>query len=83
MRQPLAAGLVSCAVFLAYPESIVGCASETHDDLLHVPTQLANVIGVSLGEAISYFDEFPEPGWQERGVTPLELKELCRRQGRS
>ena len=37
----------------------------------------------NLDEAISYFDEFLKPGWQACGVTPLEIKELCRRQGRS
>ena len=48
MRQPMGAGPVSCAAFLAYPESIVDCAFETHDDKLCVPRQLANVLGVSL-----------------------------------
>ena len=83
MRQPLGAGPVSCASFLPYSDCIVDCAFETHDDLLCVPRQLANVLGVSLGEAISYFDAFLELGWQHRCVTPLELKELCRRQGHS
>ena len=37
----------------------------------------------NLAEIISYFDDFLELRWHERGVTPLELKELRRRQGRS
>ena len=83
MRQPLGAGPLSCAAFLPFPEEIVDAAWETHDDRLCVPRQLAAVLGVSLDEAMSYFDEFLKPGWQEWGVAPLELKELCRRQGRS
>ena len=83
MRQPMGADPVSCAAFLAYLESIVDSGFEQHDDRLCVPRQLSNVLGVSMSEAIGYFDEFLEPGWQEYGVTPLELKELCRRQGRS
>ena len=83
MRQPLGAGPVSCASFLPYSDCILDCAFETHDDMLCVPRQLANVLGVSLGEAISYFNDFLAIGWQQCGVTPLELKELCRRQGRS
>ena len=59
------------------------CAFESHDDRLCAPRQLANVLGISLDETISYFDEFLQPGWQAWGVAPLELKELCHRQGRS
>ena len=83
MRQPLGAGPLSCAAFLPYADEIVDAAWEPHDDLLCVPRQLANVLRISLGEAISYFDDFLAPGWQARGVSPLELKEMCRRQGRS
>ena len=83
MRQPLGAGPVTCASFLPYSDCIADCAFETHDDLHCVPMQLANCLCVSLGEVISYFDDFLELGWQGRGVTALELKELCRRQGRS
>ena len=37
------------------------------------PPQSANVLGITLDEAIAYFDEFLAPGWQEIGVTPLEF----------
>ena len=47
-----------------------------------VPRQLAAVLGVSLDEASSYFNEFLDPGWRERGVTALEVRALCERQGR-
>ena len=83
MRQPLGAGPMSCAAFLPYADEIVDCAFEAHDDLLCAPRQLANVVRINLDEAIGYFDDFLPPGWQARGVAPLELKELCRRQGRS
>ena len=73
MRQPLAAGPLSCAAFLPYADEIVDCAFDAHDDLLCVPRQMANVLRISLNEAISYFDDFHEPGWQARGVAPLEL----------
>ena len=56
---------------------------ESHDDKLCIPRQLAQLCFIPLDGAISYFDEFLTPGWQEVGVTPLEVKELCRRQGRS
>ena len=83
MRQPLGANPVSCAAFLPYPENIVDAAFEVHDDMLCVPRQLASVLAITLDEAISYFDEFLASGWQATGVTPLQLKEMCMRQGRS
>ena len=48
-----------------------------------MPRQIAAVLGKSLAEAASWFDEFLAEGWRECGVTPLEIKELCRRQGRA
>ena len=83
MRQPLGAGPVSCAAFLPHSEHIVDEAWETHADKLCVPRQLASVLRISLNEAIGIFDDFLPAGWQTIGVTPLQLKELCRRQGRS
>jgi hypothetical protein len=83
MRQPLGTGPISCGSFLPFPEHIVECAFETHDDMLCIPCQLAAVLSISLNEAVAYFDEFLEPGWRVVGITPLQLKELCRRQGRS
>ena len=50
--------------------------------MLCVPRRLAAVLGVNMDEALSYFDEFLDPGWTERGVTPLEVRKLCERQGR-
>ena len=83
MRQPLGAGPLSCAAFLPYPEHIVECAFEKNDDKLRVPRQIANVLNIPINLAISYFDEFLAPGWQDVGVTPCEIRELCVRQGRS
>ena len=83
MRQPLGAGPLSCAAFLPFPDELVDCAFEDHDDSLCVPRQLGSVLRISLNGAIGYFDEFLTPGWRAWGVSPLELKELCRRQGRS
>ena len=83
MRQPLGAWPLSCGAFLPYPEHILSTAWESHDDKLCIPRQLAQLFGITLDDAISLFDEFLIPGWREIGVTPLELKELCRRQGRS
>ena len=48
--------------FLPYSDCIVDCAFETHDDLVCVQRQLANALGVSLCEAISYFEDFLELG---------------------
>ena len=83
MRQPLGTGPISCGSFLPFPEHIVECAFETHDDMLCIPRQLAVVLSISLNEAAAYFDELLEPRWRAIGITPLQLKELCRRQGRS
>ena len=44
---------------------------------------MASVLRISLNEATGIFDDFLPSGWQAIGVTPLQLKELCRRQGRS
>ena len=66
MRQPLGSGPLSCAAFLAHADHIVDSAFKTHDGKL----------GVGLDEAISYFHEMLQPGWQERGVTPLEVRAL-------
>lgn len=77
-------GLVQWAVQHSYHTvSISWTAFETHDDKLCIPRQVANVLGISLSESIGYFDEFLEPAWQEHGVTPLELEELCMDQDRS
>ena len=83
MRQPLGAGPISCACFLPYPDCVTDVAFEQHDDMLCVPRQLANVLGISLAETLGYFDEFLETDWQQRGATALEIKELCTRQGRA
>ena len=58
LRQPLGASPVSCAAFLPFPELIVECAFDSHDDKLCVPRQIAAVLGKSLAETISWFDEF-------------------------
>ena len=75
MRQPLGS-LLSCAAFLAHADHVVDSAFESHDDKLCVPRQLADVLGVSIDTAIGYFDEFLEPGWQQRGVSALEVRML-------
>ena len=72
MCQPL--GSLSCAAFLAHAEHIVDSAFESHDDMLCVPRQLADVLGVNMDEAISYFDEMLEPGWQQRGMAALDVE---------
>ena len=66
MRQPL--GSLRCAGFLAHADHVVDSAFQIHDDMLCAPRQLADVLDVSLDEAIGYFDEFLQPGWQQRGV---------------
>ena len=82
MRQPLG-GPFNCGAFLPYPEHILSSAWKSHDDTLCIPRQLVQLLGITLDESISYFDEFLIPEWRAIGVTPLQLKELCRRQGRS
>jgi len=54
MRQPLAGKPLACAAFLPYPDQIVDCAFEDHDDCLCVPRQLAAVLNTTLQDIIEY-----------------------------
>ncbi len=58
MRQPLAGKPLACAAFLPYPDQIVDCAFEDHDDCLCVPRQLAAVLNKPLEDIIEYFNHF-------------------------
>ena len=69
MRQPLAGKPLACAAFLPYPDQIVDCAFEDHDDCLCVPRQLAAVLNEPLEDIVEYFNQFFETdAWQQRGV---------------
>ena len=60
MRQPLAGKPLACAAFLPYPDQIVDCAFEDHDDCLCVPRQLAAVLNEPLEDIVEYFNQFVE-----------------------
>ena len=57
MRQPLAGKPLACAAFLPYPDQIVDCAFEDHDDCLCVPRQLAAVLNEPLEDIVEYFNQ--------------------------
>ena len=58
MRQPLAGKPIARAAFLPYPDQIVDCAFEDHDDCLCVPRQLAAVLNMPMQDIMEYFNIF-------------------------
>ena len=56
MRQPLAGKPFACAAFLPYPDQIVDCAWEEHDDCLCVPRQLSVLLNEPLEDIVEYFN---------------------------
>ncbi len=78
MRQPLAGKPLACAAFLPYPDQIVDCAFEDHDDCLCVPKQLAAVLNEPLEDIVEYFNQcFETDAWQQPGVSPQDMKHFC------
>ena len=79
MRQPLAGGKpLACAAFVPYPDQIVDCAWEDHNDCLCVPRQLAYLLNEPMQDIVEYFNQFFEgTNWQQTGVSPRDLKQFC------
>ena len=56
MRQPLAGEPLACAAMLPYPDQIIDCAWEDHDDCLCVPRQLSVLLNEPLEDIVEYFN---------------------------
>ena len=82
MRQPLAGKPLAAGAFLPFPDQILDCAWEGHDDCLCVPLQLAVVLNEPIGDIIEYFNQFYlSESWQKEGVCPEDLKQFCMTRG--
>ena len=52
-------------------------AFEARDDRLCVARQLAKLLQLHLPEVLSDFDAICDKGWEQRGITALEIREFC------
>jgi len=78
MRQPLAGKPLACAAMLPYPDQIIDCAWEDHNDCLCVPRQLAYLLNEPFEDILEYFNQFYDGiTWQQVGVCPKDLKQFC------
>ena len=76
LRQPLGA-LREVSYQLWKGHEILDSAFERRSDKLCVPRQLAELPKLPLAEVLSDFDAICERGWQERGVSPKQIREFC------
>ena len=58
-------------------DEILASAFEQRDDKLCAARQLAELLRLPLEEVLSDFDAICDRGWQERGITPEEIREFC------
>ena len=56
---------------------ILPSAFEARNDKLCVARQLAELLQLPLPEVLSDFDAICDKGWEERGITALEIREFC------
>ena len=76
LRQPLGA-LREVSYQLFKGDEILASAFERRDDKLCAARQLAELLRLPLEEVLSDFDTICDRGWQERGVTPEEIRKFC------
>ena len=76
LRQPLGA-LREVSYQLFKGDEILASAFERRDDKLCAARQLAELLRLPLQEVLSDFDTICDRGWQERGVTPQEIRKFC------
>ena len=66
---------------LCFEKLAEGCrlpsAFEARNDKLCVARQLAELLQLPLPEVLSDFDAICDKGWEERGITALEIREFC------
>ena len=76
LRQPLGA-LREVSYQLFKGDEILASAFEQRDDQLCAARQLAELLRLPLEEVLSDFDTICDRGWQERGITPEEIRKFC------
>ena len=76
LRQPMGA-LREISYQLYNGSEILPSAFEVRNDQLCVARQLAELLQLPLPEVLSDFDAICDKGWEERGITALEIREFC------
>ena len=77
LRQPLGALRREVSYQLWKGDEILESAFERRWDKLCVPRQLAELLKLPLAEVLSDFDTICDRGWQDRGMSPKEIREFC------
>ena len=76
LRQPMGA-LQEISYQLYNGSEILPSAFEVRNDKLCAARQLAELLQLPLPEVLSDFDAICDKGWEERGITALEIREFC------
>ena len=76
LRQPMGA-LHEISYQLYNGSEILPSAFEARNDQLCVARQLAELLQLPLPEVLSDFDAICDKGWEQRGITALEIREFC------
>ena len=58
-------------------QRLLPSAFEVRNDQLCVARQLAELLQLPLPEVLSDFDAICDKGWEQRGITALEIREFC------
>ena len=76
LRQPLGA-LREVSYQLFAGDQILASAFEERQDMLCVPRQLAELLKLPLQEVMEDFNSICPGNWQQRGVSPAEIRTFC------
>ena len=76
LRQPLGA-LREVSYQLFAGDQILASAFEERQDMLCVPRQLAELLKLPLQEVMEDFNSICPGSWQQRGVSPAEIRTFC------
>ena len=76
LRQPLGA-LREVSYQLFAGDQILASAFEERRDMLCVPRQLAELLKLPLQEVMEDFNSICPGNWQQRGVSPAEIRTFC------
>ena len=76
LRQPLGA-LREVSYQLFAGDQILASAFEERQDMLCVPRQIAELLKLPLQEVMEDFNSICPGNWQQRGVSPAEIRTFC------
>ena len=76
LRQPLGA-LREVSYQLFAGDQILASAFEERQDMLCVPRQVAELLKLPLQEVMEDFNSICPGNWQQRGVSPAEIRTFC------